>query len=55
MLIQIINYKTFEIIFEWYKNSSVGQYTNYYDKLIFHTREGIEAAYKDDLSNYWKI
>ena len=42
-------------IFEWYKNSSVGQYTNYYDKLIFHTREGIEAAYKDDLSNYWKI
>ena len=42
-------------IFEWYKNSSVGQYTNYYDKFIFHTSEGIEAAYKDDLSNYWKI
>ena len=42
-------------IFEWFKNSSVGQYTNYYDKLVFHTREGAEAAYKDDLSNYWKI
>ena len=45
-----------EDLFEFIDNSKSGEYTVYYDRLVFHTeRNGFIAAYKDDLSNYWEI
>ena len=40
----------------WLKDSKPGEYTVYYDKLVFHTeRNGFIAAYKNNLLNYWDI
>jgi hypothetical protein len=36
-------------------SSNVGEYTVYYDKIIFHTKEGFIAAYADNLENNWEI
>lgn len=43
-------------LFEFINNSKPLQYTNYYDKLIFHTPNNkFIACYKDNLYNYWEI
>lgn len=45
-----------EDLFEFTDNSKPGEYTRYYDKIVFHTeRNGFVAAYADDLSNCWAI
>lgn len=45
-----------ESLFEFISNSKPGEYTAYYDKLVFHTeRNGFIAAYKNNLLNYWNI
>ena len=45
-----------ENLFEFIDNSKPGEYTVFYDKLVFHTeRNGFISAYKDNLSNYWEI
>ena len=38
-------------IFDWYENSSVGEYTRYYNRLVFHTEKGIYVAYENDIEN----
>lgn len=45
-----------EDLFEFTDNSKPGEYTRYYDKIVFHTeRNGFIAAYANDLNNYWAI
>ena len=45
-----------ESLFEFIDSSKPGEYTVYYDKLVFHTeRNGFIAAYKNNLLNYWDI
>lgn len=45
-----------ESLFKFINNSKPGEYTVYYDKLVFHTeRNGFIAAYKNNLLNYWDI
>lgn len=39
----------------WFMDSRIGEYTNYYDKVIFHTIDGFYAAYRDDLGNNWMV
>ena len=39
----------------WFAESCVGEYTNYYDKVVFHTTRGFYAAYRDNLGNNWKV
>lgn len=38
-------------IFDWYDETAVGVYTKYYDRVVFHTEEGMYVAYHDDLEN----
>jgi hypothetical protein len=40
-----------EDIWKWFKESVIGEYTHYYYKVVFHTEEGLYAAYADDLNN----
>ena len=40
-----------EDIWEWFKESVIGEYTRYYDRVVFHTEDGFYAAYADDLTN----
>lgn len=44
-----------ETLYEWMSRSKIGEYTVYYDKLVFKTKDGVIAAYKDNLNNYWSI
>jgi hypothetical protein len=40
-----------EDIFKWFEDSVVGEFTRYYDRIVFHTEYGFYAAYADNLSN----
>ena len=42
-------------IFEWAEQTLVGDFTYYYDMVVFHTDEGFVAAYRDDITNIVKI
>lgn len=44
-----------EDIIEWCASSVVGEFSYYYDKVIFHTHDGFVAAYRDDINNNWKF
>ena len=44
-----------EDIFDWARDSSVYDFTYYYDKVVFHTQNGIIAAYRDDINNTIKL
>ena len=44
-----------ENLFEWCERSNVGEFTRYYDKIVFHTENGFVAAYSDNLENSWSI
>ena len=44
-----------EDIWKWFKESVIGEYTRYYDKVVFHTKDGFYSAYADDLSNGYFI
>lgn len=35
--------------------SKPGEYTHYYDKIIFNTGKGFVAAYANDLDNCWSV
>lgn len=55
-----LNGKTYTLnqcddIFDWFESSAVGEFTRYYDKVVFHTDEGIYSAYADNLNNGWYI
>ena len=43
-------------LLQFIDKSKPGEYTRYYDKIIFHTeRNGFIAAYANDLNNFWNI
>ncbi len=42
-------------IFEWAGQTIEGDFTYYYDMVVFHTDEGFVAAYRDDITNTVKI
>lgn len=42
-------------LIEWIDDSMCGDFTNYYDKVLFNTEDGFIAAYRDDISNNWKF
>lgn len=44
-----------EDLFEFIDNSKPGEYTRYYNQIVFHTENGFVAAYADDLNNCWAI
>lgn len=44
-----------EDIWKWFKESVIGEYTRYYNRVVFHTEDGFYAAYADDLSNGYFI
>lgn len=45
-----------EDLCQWCSDSKPGEYTRYYDRVVFHTeRNGFIAAYANDLNNYWNI
>lgn len=45
-----------EDLLEWIRTSKAGEFTNYYDKVVFHHPEGkFIAAYRDDINNFWYI
>jgi hypothetical protein len=39
----------------WLHDSLEGDFTYYYDKIIFNTEDGFVAAYRDDINNNWKF
>ena len=44
-----------EDIFKWFDESSDGEFTHYYDKVIFNHSLTFIAAYSDNLNNYFFI
>lgn len=42
-------------LLDWINNSMCGDFTNYYDKVLFNTEDGFVAAYRDDIRNNWKF
>ena len=42
-------------LLEWAVKSKEGDFTYYYDKVVFHCADGFHAAYRDDITNHWKI
>jgi hypothetical protein len=40
-----------EDILDWFTTSKIGEYTRFYDKVVFHTEDGFYSAYADDLTN----
>ena len=43
-------------LFEWFGESKKGEFTYYYDRVVFHTHSGkFCAAYFEDLNNYIEI
>lgn len=44
-----------EDLIEWTQASVVGEFSYYYDKIVFHTSDGFVAAYRDDINNNWKF
>lgn len=43
-------------IFEWFGDSCVGQFTYYYDRVVFHHTDGkFYAAYIEDTTNFIEI
>lgn len=42
-------------IFDWFGESQVGDFTYYYDRVVFHTSLGFYAAYINDTSNYIRV
>lgn len=47
--------ENYETLFDWIERSQIGDYTAYFDKMIFKTEKGVIAAYSNDLRNYWEI
>lgn len=45
----------FNELFDFIDNSKIGEYMDYYDKVVFHTELGFFAAYRNDLDNNWEI
>lgn len=45
----------YETLFNWIERSQIGDYTVYFDKMIFKTEKGVIAAYSNDLENCWAI
>lgn len=45
----------FTELFNFIDKSKIGEFMDYYDKVVFHTENGFIAAYRDDLNNYWSI
>ena len=41
-----------EDIWQWFKDSKVGEFTHYFSNVIFHTGHGFCAAPSDNLSNW---
>ena len=45
-----------EELWQFIHESKPGEYTLWYDTIVFHTeRNGFVAAYADNLDNYWNI
>jgi len=43
-------------IFDWFGESQVGDFTYYYDRVVFHASKGhYFAAYIDDITNYIEV
>ena len=42
-------------LFEWFSDAMCGDFTYYYDKIVFCTDNGFVAAYRDNISNIIKI
>ena len=42
-------------IFEWFRNAIIGDFTYYFDKLVFNTEDGFVAAYIENINNNWGI
>lgn len=42
-------------IWEWFSKSKEGEFTYYYDRVVFHCSDGIYAGYREDINNYMKI
>lgn len=47
--------ENYETLFEWGERSRTGDYTVYFDKVVFKTEKGVIAAYSNNLENYWEI
>lgn len=44
-----------EDLLEWLRDSYIGEFTIFYDKVLFNTEDGFIAAYRDDINNFWKF
>ena len=42
-------------LFEWFNDAMCGDFTYYYDKIVFCTSDGFIAAYRNDITNTIKI
>lgn len=42
-------------LFEWHMVTTTGEFTYYYDKVVFVTSDGVIAAYRDDITNVIRI
>ena len=42
-------------IWQWFIDSKVYEFTYFFSQVVFHTPKGIYSAYKDNISNWWKI
>lgn len=40
---------------EWIRGSLIGDFTYYFDKVLFNTDDGFVAAYSEDINNNWKF
>lgn len=47
--------ENFETLFDWVERSRPGDYTVYFDKVVFKTARRVIAAYINNLENYWEI
>lgn len=42
-------------LFYWCDFAEVGEYTRYYNTLVYKNEDGVFACYANDHSNYWEI
>ena len=42
-------------LIDWTQTSVVGEFSYYYDKVVFNTSDGFVAAYRDNINNNWKF
>ena len=42
-------------LLNWFRDSKVGEFTYYYQNVVFHRADGCYAAYRNDISNYIRI